>query len=317
MYLHARASARANSSRPNPTKVLSKPFLVEVWRASRDSKQRAGRPGVDNVTASQFLEKIDANLDDIGRRLRSGQYGFSKLRAVFLPKPDSDKERVICIPTVRDRLVQRAIAEYLISKKIFPINNLSSFGFIRGLGPQAAIKRALEFRARYEWCLKTDIQSFFDKIPRRHLKVKVSRTLKGSSLEPLVLKAIDCEVKTSSENRAKLQRQGLIAGVGVRQGMPLSPLLANLALADFDREVERRRIGMVRYADDLVLFLSAPKKKPMRGATLSSFCLRRSNYQFQRSRTDQRQGSYQDQTLLSFWDEKSCLLAPGTASWPE
>ena len=239
---------------PKPIKVLSKPVLLAAWRDSRDSKPRAGRPGTDNVTASQFSAKLDTNLDDIVRRLRSGHYGFSKLRAVFLPKPDSNKERIICIPTIRDRLVQRAIAEHLISKRMFPINNLSSFGFIRGLGPQAAIRRTLELRGKYDWCLKTDIQSFFDKIPRQLLKDKVARALKGSSLVQLIFKIIDCEVKTTSENRAKLESQGLVAGIGVRQGMPLSPLLANLALAGFDREVERRRIRMVRYADDLALF---------------------------------------------------------------
>src|SRR4051812_13326767 len=62
------------------------------------------------------------------------------------------------------------------------------------LGPQKAIKRALEFRSRYDWCLKTDIQSFFDRIPRPYLKAKVSRFLKGSSLEPLICSVIDCEI---------------------------------------------------------------------------------------------------------------------------
>lgn len=65
---------------------------------------------------------------------------------------------------------------------------------------------------------------------------------------------IDCEAKATSENREKLRKQGLTAGLGIRQGMPLSPILANLALAEFDNQVEHRRIGMVRYADDLVLF---------------------------------------------------------------
>jgi len=65
---------------------------------------------------------------------------------------------------------------------------------------------------------------------------------------------VDPEVKMTSENSERLRKQGLSAGVGIRQGMPLSPLLANLALVDFDKHVEDRRIGMVRYADDLVLF---------------------------------------------------------------
>jgi group II intron reverse transcriptase/maturase len=233
---------------------LSKTALRAAWDKSRDATTRAGRPGIDDITASQFSAKLDARLDDIVRCLLEGRYGFSKLRAVFVPKEDSDKERVICIPTVRDRLVQRAIAEHLTSAEAFPINNASSFGFIRGLGPQSAIKRVVELRSKYDWCLKTDIQSFFDKIQRPYIKRKVAQALKGSSLESLVFNAIDCEVRPTPENRSKLQRQGITAGLGIRQGMPLSPLLANLALADFDKDIERRKVKMVRYADDLALF---------------------------------------------------------------
>jgi RNA-directed DNA polymerase len=239
---------------PKPVKILSKAALFNAWKSSRDSTTKAGRPGIDNVTARQFSAKLDSNLDDIARCLREGRYGFSKLRAVFIPKQSSDSERVICIPTVRDRLVQRAIGEHLTSRSVFPINNSSSFGFIRGLGPQSAIKRALELRSKYDWCLKTDIQSFFDKISRPYLKTKVTQALRGNSLESLIFKAIDCEVKTSTENRERLRKQNLTTGLGIRQGMPLSPLLANLTLADFDKHIEHRRIGMVRYADDLVLF---------------------------------------------------------------
>jgi retron-type reverse transcriptase len=234
--------------------MLSKPMLISTWKASRDSKSNPGRPGIDDVTARQFSAKLDSNISDIVRRLSARQFGFSKLRAVFLPKPDTEKERVICIPTVRDRLVQRAIAGHLAANRRFKIENRSSFGYVRGLGPQHAIKRVLQLRSKYEWCLKTDIQSFFDKIPRQPLKEKVAQALRGNSLEPLILRAIDCEVKTTAENREKITKQGLVPGLGIRQGMPLSPLLANFALADFDRHVEGRRINMVRYADDLVLF---------------------------------------------------------------
>ena len=239
---------------PRPIRILSKAALRTAWDNSRDSTGAPGRPGIDSISARQFSTKLDSNLDHIARCLREGRFGFSRLRAVFIPKENSDKERVICIPTVTDRLVQRAIGEHLTLRSILPINNESSFGFIKGLGPRDAINRVLELRSKYEWCLKTDIQSFFDKVPRARLKVKVEKALRGSSLESLVLKVIDCEVRTTSENAQKLRKQGLTRGLGIRQGMPLSPLLANLALADFDKEVEDRRIRMVRYADDLVLF---------------------------------------------------------------
>jgi group II intron reverse transcriptase/maturase len=239
---------------PRPTKILSKAALSKAWRDSRDATNNAGRPGIDKQSGRQFSANLDSNLDYISRQLHEGTYGFSRLRVVFLPKPDSDAERVICIPTVRDRLVQRAIGEYITSKSLFPIYNTYSFGFIKGRGPHDAIEKALNLRADYHWCLKTDIQSFFDRISRPRLKKQISKALRGSSIEDIVLKTVDCEVKSTSKNADKLRKQGIIAGRGIRQGMPLSPLLANLAVADFDKAIAGRKIEMVRYADDLVLF---------------------------------------------------------------
>jgi RNA-directed DNA polymerase len=239
---------------PKPTKIISKTALFEVWKKCRDATTNPGRPGIDRETAQQFAAKLDTNLAEIARRLKQGSYGFSGLRAVFVPKPNSDKERMICVPTVRDRLIQRVVLEYITKKQLFPIYNSSSFGFIKGRGAREAVQAATKLRERYAWCLKTDIESFFDRISRQELKERVRECLKNCSVTPLVINAIDCEVKTTSEIRDDLAKQSVKRGRGVRQGMPLSPLLANLALADFDRRILGRKIETIRYADDLVLF---------------------------------------------------------------
>jgi retron-type reverse transcriptase len=83
----------------------------------------AGRPGIDGVTAQNFAANLDANLESLAARIRSSNYGPSSLKPVFLPKPNSPKERMICIPTVVDRLVQRAIVEHLVSSKKLPITS--------------------------------------------------------------------------------------------------------------------------------------------------------------------------------------------------
>ncbi|OAF12145.1 reverse transcriptase domain-containing protein [Bradyrhizobium neotropicale] len=240
-----------------PLRILSKSRLRHVWDESRDSSKRAGAPGIDNESAKQFAANLDSDLDQVVKRLHDGSYGFSRLRPVFIEKPGSNKERVICIPTVRDRLVQRTIVEYLVSSRKIPIRNSSSFGFIRGLGTSDAIARAVELRSVYEWCLKTDIESFFDQVPRQLLKQKVAATLGDHSLVPMICKAIDCEIKGASDVQERAARQGIRHGSGIRQGMPLSPILANLVLSKFDRAIERRRIPMVRYADDLLLFFGS------------------------------------------------------------
>jgi group II intron reverse transcriptase/maturase len=243
-----------NRKFPRPIKIISKDALAREWKLSRDATKNSGSKGVDNVSAAQFAQKLDSNLDGLARSLREGKFGFSKLRAVFIPKPDSEKERVICVPTVKDRLVQRVISQYITSKKVFPIYNSSSFGFIKGLGTREAINKVVTLRGKYQWCLKTDIESFFDKIPRPYLKNCVHKYLGVHSLTPLICNVIDTEAKITPQNKQKFAKQGIKTGLGVRQGMPLSPLLANLVLVDFDRAIAKNKLEMVRYADDLVLF---------------------------------------------------------------
>ena len=113
---------------PRPTKILSAKKLHQAWRSSRDATVHAARPGVDGITAQQFAAKLDSNLRATSKSLREGKYGPAGLKAVFIPKPNSDKERLICIPTVRDRVVQRTIVEYLVVNKKLPIYNSSSYG---------------------------------------------------------------------------------------------------------------------------------------------------------------------------------------------
>ena len=209
------------------------------------------------MTAQQFAAKLDSNLQTLTETLRNGSYGPSRLRAVLIPKPNSEKFRLICIPTIRDRVVQRTIVNYLVKNKKFPIYNSSSYGFIEGRGTQSAVARAVVLRSKYDWCLKTDIEAFFDRIPRDYLKNRVNVSLRASSLVPLIEKIIDCEIKEDGRLKPRLLKQGIKPGVGVRQGMPLSPILANLVLAEFDREVERAGIEMVRYADDILLFFTS------------------------------------------------------------
>ncbi len=269
---------------PRPSKILSKNNLLKAWGQSRDSTRHPAAAGIDAETAAHFAANLDFNLTEIGKRLRSGTYGFSRLRAVFIPKPNSTKDRVICVPTVRDRIVQRAIIQYLVASKKLPIYNSSSFGFTKGRGTKEAVKKAVELRSLYEWCVKTDIEAFFDRIPRPYLKARIATALRNHSIVPLICNAIDCEIKQSAETQAKVSKQGIRNGVGIRQGMPLSPILSNLALSKFDRSMELRRIPMIRYADDLLLFFDT-KDEAKRGAHLVERLLARSELCLAESKT--------------------------------
>ena len=260
-------------SYPKPTKILSKRNLCAAWFASKDCTKQAGRPGIDGINASSFALKFDQHITSIASELHNGSFTFHSLRPVFIPKPNSLKERMICVPTIKDRLVQRAIVQYLEENKKLPIYNGSSFGFIRGGGgTKAAIAAALLHRERHDWCLKTDIESFFDKIPRPYLRKALRAALGHHSLIPILDKVIDCEVSDIKQAN-KIRAQGISRGVGVRQGMPLSPIFANVVLAKFDATIEARKIPMVRYADDLALFFNS-KREAEEGKDLISALLK-------------------------------------------
>lgn len=246
------------SKYPRPTRILSRSNLENAWRSSRDSTRRCGAPGTDRVRAKTYGIKIDLKLADLAARIRSDQFRFSTLRPVPIPKPGQSKDRVICVPTVEDRLVQRAIARYLHKRKLFPIYNEASFGFIPEIGTQKALKELTVLRRQYDFVFETDISAFFDNIERERLIEKVKSTLGKHSLVPLLKHVITREIKTTAQcSQAKLESLGIFRGKGLRQGMPLSPMLANLALAEFDAAVLSRDIKMIRYADDIVVLASS------------------------------------------------------------
>jgi RNA-directed DNA polymerase len=237
---------------PLPKLILSKKRLRETWKGSRDASSRPAKPGIDFQTAISFGQKIESNIDRLHHELMDRKFRFCGLKPVLIPK-DSGKIRVICVPTVRDRLVQRAIMTWLVERKRVPHQDFV-YG-IKGQGSRAAIDRAIKLRETFHWCVKTDIQSFFDRISRPKLKTQLAKELKGSSLIPLLFAAIDVEIKPrTSAQAADVTAAGINPGVGIRQGMPLSPLLANFSLEKFDKSCKANNIKILRYADDVVAF---------------------------------------------------------------
>lgn len=240
---------------PRPVRVFSKRVMIEVWRRSRDSRKNAGAKGVDGVSASSFKNSFDRNLDRIVSDLHLGKYRFSQLRPIFVPKKSGGPDRVICVPTVSDRLVQRAIVHHLSQGDRLRLVNDISFGFVKSRTLKGALDEALNRRAEFEWVLKTDIRSFFDRIDRRDLKSRIYRKLRNHSLVPILCAIIDCEIKALNQRELdKIEASGIVRGKGLRQGMPISPLLSNFVLSGFDAAAARGGHNVIRYADDLILF---------------------------------------------------------------
>ena len=248
--------SKVSGTSSKPSRILCRANLLVAWKSSRDSKAQAGTKGIDGISARTFSANLDLNIQRVVREIAQGEFHFSSLRPFPIAKANSDKRRLICIPTVRDRLVQRRISFHLYHSKLLPIYYEGmSFGFVPEQGVKRAIDRVIEYRQQYDFCFETDVVSFFDRINRIKLKAKIDSALKRSSLRNIVMQAVDIEVKPNRDcNTHELKKLGIHRGLGIRQGMPLSPILSNLALSDFDKAMKRHRVPVVRYADDIVAF---------------------------------------------------------------
>jgi len=244
---------------PRKRRRLPKSFspdeLLKVWRDSRDSGNNAGAPGIDKVRATAFNLNINANLDRVRRELQYGDYRFRKLRIAPILKP-SGKYRIVAVPIVQDRLIQRAVLRHLREhERNFSAESEVSFGFVREKTLTDAQRRARDYRVDSDYVFQTDIEKFFDSIPRAVVKEKVRKSVRTKCIRELLLQIVDLELDYRDPELIEIAGgSGIKPGRGLRQGMPVSPLLSNLLLKDFDAALIKARLRAVRYADDITIF---------------------------------------------------------------
>ena len=239
-----------------PTKILSYENLFSVYRHSRDYGNNPSGVGTDNCSAKTFKANHKHNISKLAKDIRSGSYHQTLLRLALIPK-GANSFRPVCIPTIRDRIVQRAINRYLMGPTVkLGMSQQVSYGFLRGYGSaNDAIKMAVTKRTEKRYVVKTDISKFFDEINRNELVEMLSSIRMSPSLIPPLIEVIRSEVKIKNPTeKERFKKSGLQKNRGLRQGMPLSPLLASIFLRDFDKAIVKQNCSFLRYADDLIIF---------------------------------------------------------------
>lgn len=230
--------------------------LIETWKSLFAETRSVARntAGFDGVSINDFAIDYKPRIRELAAKLRGSRFSFHPLKPHLLPKPGG-KHRLICVPTVEDRIVQRALLHHLSQRYNNKLANQISYGFIRGRTVQKAAQQACAFRQKHPWVLKTDICSFFDKINRDLLSREIKRTIRERSLHDILIAAASCEIApTSRANTKRITQMGIQEGIGVRQGMPLSPIFSNLLLLPFDQAIQDQGLRALRYADDLIFF---------------------------------------------------------------
>lgn len=240
----------ASKEAPKPTlaAVLEKENLNRSWKAVRANK---GAPGADGLDIARSLEHIRKHWDAIENKLRSGDYKPGPVREVKIPKADGG-ERTLGVPNVQDRWLQQAIHEKL-SERCEPFFSEHSYGFRPNRSAHDAVRAGQELVKQGKgYVVDIDLKSFFDEVNHDRLMHLLSEHVEDKSLKKLIGAFLRAPVQRPEGSRYK-------RGKGTPQGGPLSPLLANIYLDPLDKELERRGLSFVRYADDIAIFVSSPR----------------------------------------------------------
>lgn len=206
-----------------------------------------GAPGVDGRSVEDVAGAAPAILDALRITLLEGTYEPGDIRRVWIPKPGGG-QRGLGIPNVIDRVVQQAILQVL--EGIYePTFHNSSHGFRRHRGAHTAIAEARAYVAEgREIIVDLDLSKFFDRVNHQRLLSRLAQRISDQRLLRLIGLLLKANVVLPDGVRVPTEE-------GTPQGGPLSPLLSNIVLDEFDQELQRRGLRFVRYADDCNIFV--------------------------------------------------------------
>ena len=206
---------------------------------------------MDGMTTEELRKYIFEHPGELTSAILSGKYRPAPVKRVTIPKPEKGKYRNLGIPTVIDRLVQQAVAQKL-SYSYDDTFSMSSFGFRPTRSAHDAIFKVMsEADQGYVWAVDMDLEKFFDTVNHSRLIRKLSTRIKDGRVISLITRMLKSGVWT----QGKVEK----SEVGLIQGGPLSPLLANIYLDELDKELEKRGHRFARYADDLVILCKSKR----------------------------------------------------------
>ena len=203
-----------------------------------------GAAGIDGMKVEELRDYMNSNWSSIKQSILERSYKPAPVRRVEIPKSNGGV-RKLGIPTVVDRTLQQSIVQILtpIFETEFQEN---SYGFRPDRSCEQAVLRLLEYlNEGYEWIVDIDLEKFFDNVPQDKLMSYVGRVIHDPDTESLIRKYL----------KSGVMENGMYEGteLGTPQGGNLSPLLSNVMLNELDKELVKRGLRYVRYADDCVI----------------------------------------------------------------
>jgi group II intron reverse transcriptase/maturase len=224
-------------------KIYKMKNLELAWERVRRNK---GAGGIDGQSIKKFEEECSTNLKRLQEELKGDTYRPQPVRRKMIPKPGQPgKQRPLGIPTIYDRVCQQALLNRL--EVIFePVFDDANFGYRKGRSPKDALRKLWkELQSGNEWIVDADLKDFFGSVDHEKLMTLINQRVSDGR----VLRLIEKILKAG----CYVQGDKLPTEQGTPQGGVISPLLSNILLTPFDREMRRKGYRLTRWADDWVI----------------------------------------------------------------
>ena len=216
-----------------------------LYRACRQVVRNKGSAGIDGMTVYELENHLESNRDKFITEVLNHTYVPDAILAVEIPK-GKGKTRLLGIPTVTDRWLQQAVSQVLATKFELSFEPFS-YGFRPEKNSQQATSQALKYiNNGYQDIVDIDLKEFFDEVDHMKLLQLIYNRVKCSATLRLIRKWLRAPIWI--KGRLHKRRKGM------PQGSPLSPLLSNILLDELDKELARKGLRYVRYADDFSIY---------------------------------------------------------------
>jgi len=211
-------------------------------RAIKRVIKNKGAPGVDGMTVRKIKKYYRRHRTKIEEALLNGTYAPMPVRREEIPKPGG--VRLLGIPTVLDRVIQQAVAQMLTLIWDHTFSEYS-YGFRPKRCQRDAIWQHREYvRAGYRYVVDLDLSKFFDRVNHDRLMSRLATRIKDKRVLKLIRGCLTSGVMINGLEKPTRE--------GTPQGGPVSPILSNIVRDELDKELEKRGLCFVRYADDCV-----------------------------------------------------------------
>ena len=209
-----------------------------------------GAAGVDGMPAKELYHYLVHHWQELQKKVMEGSYRPEAVRRVEIPKPNGGV-RQLGIPTVIDRMLQQSIAQEL--DKYYDVKfSQTSYGFRKGRSTHDALEQALIYlNSGLSYIVEIDLEKFFDRVNHDRLMSRLAQDITDKGVLRLIRSYLSSGVMENGVRRPSEE--------GTPQGGPLSPILSNIVLDELDKELEKRGLCYVRYADDISIFVGSQR----------------------------------------------------------